>query len=536
MLFTNLLIVKTGANSQCLYNCVTSIIDHTFEYSRTITVVTSGEIHGPQDLLEVLHRREQWTLILLSYPQTHTTKLFFTNDDFSNYLIILNVGKTINELILELRKNIEYIQILSPWKQESKFIVLMKYSINIKNSKKHIEIILNELWKSKIIQVLVLHQMTENVVDMFSWYPYRSPSGVCGKLQEIVLLDYFSCNTEEHLLQNNILFSQKIPSSIKDCPLRVSTAHFPPYAIFNFHKTSGTLSMTGLDVKLAQVIAETMHMFLELKPLYDTYPWGKIENGTWGGLRGRLIYDEDDIVVAGWSNNLKDHLLLQDTERYYTDRIAWYVPRAQSNPRWLSLIRVFTLSTWITFSISIFLSAIVSWLLVYPTINYRDYIQFNNQLVCILNSWSVVLGISIPELPHGNSLRLYFIAWVIYSFSVNTVFQAFFTSYLIDPGFEHQISNMEEIVQSNLKIVLSVFLAYFFDEKLLTDPNRRIVVDTPKECIDLATNMGKAATMLSRTFVWSEIFMENTTFDFADFREDVINNHIVMIVQKGVHF
>ena len=88
---------------------------------------------------------------------------------------------------------------------------------------------------------------------------------------------------------------------------------------------------------------------------------GRLTNRTWTGLRDGLENDIADIALDAWSNNLEDHLLFQDTERYFTDRVTWYVPRAKPRSRHMSIGRVFATNTWITLFFSIFGSGIVFW-------------------------------------------------------------------------------------------------------------------------------------------------------------------------------
>jgi len=84
-----------------------------------------------------------------------------------------------------------------------------------------------------------------------------------------------------------------------------------------------------------------------------------------------------------------------------------------------------------------------------------------------------------------------------------------------------------------------VFLAQFFDEKLLKNQNRRPIVDTPHECLQNVVNTSNVATMLSRNYVMSlgkEFLDQHKQFPLSPFKEDVLNNNIVMLLQKGSYF
>jgi hypothetical protein len=66
----------------------------------------------------------------------------------------------------------------------------------------------------------------------------------------------------------------------------------------------------------------------------------------------------------------------------------------------------------------------------------------------LTNVWSVILGVAVPTMPHAPSLLSLFLAWVCFSLSFNTVFQAFLTTFLTDSGYKTPIQNMDELLDS----------------------------------------------------------------------------------------
>jgi hypothetical protein len=447
-----------------------------------------------------------------------------------------------NEALLDVREQIQRLETYSAWNPSCRFLVILVEQGNNCDTKVTVEELLKELWKWKIINVLIFVKKNSNIIDnlnIYSWFPYQPPSSVCGQMMEKVHLGtWVSNNISGFLKRNTPLFQEKFLNKMSGCPLRVQVAHFPPYVIFQKNDSSfeDVSSFIGLDIDMVRIIAEVMNMSLKLVPLHDTYPWGKMINGTWHGLRGGLMYDRVDIALDAWSINLEDYLQFQGTERYFTDQVAWYVPRAKPKPRWMSVARVFARNTWFVCFFSIFVSATVFWSLAVTRSKFDDSHKYRNIFNCFADSWAVALGVSVSEIPYNYSLRLFFISWVIYSLSVSNIFQAFFISYLVDPGLEHGISNIEELVGSELDIILSVFLSSFFDEKLLKNPNRRRIVDTPHECLENVANRSNVATMLSRVYFMSagnEFLDRDKQLNLAPFNEDVYTNHIFMLLKKG---
>ena len=538
------------------------VSDHTLVYSvsnnaRSFTTPSQnkpllGEFTGSwvDILLERVHLTTQWPIVVSRPPVEfieHDDTLYWdtTNDDrHDSYILTLTYQcEDKNEVLPDMKEQIEGLRSYAAWNSRGRFIVVLVQQRDC-DSEVVVEALLTELWKWKIINVLVLVQKNNNVTDnlkIYSWFPYEPSSGACDQVK-IVLLDTWVSNASLGFFEKNAtLFHEKIPRKMDGCPLRVQLAHLPPYVVFqnNDGLPRDVPSVTGFDMDMIRTVAEVMNMSLKLVPLYDIYTWGSRINGTWTGLRGGLANDRADVALDAWSNNLEDHLLFQDTERYFTDRVTWYVPRAKPRPRWMSISRVFATNTWTILFFSIFGSAIVFWCLT-NTHSHVTAAQHHRSIIkCISDFWAILLIIPVPQMPYTTSLRVFFMSWVMCSLSLNNIFQTFFTSYLIDPGLEHTVSSTSELVDSELDITLSVFLALFFDEKLLRDQNRRRVVNTPYECLQIVAKKSNVATMLSRNYVRSvgtEFLDQQNQFPLSPLKEDVLNNHIVMLLQKGSYF
>jgi len=80
---------------------------------------------------------------------------------------------------------------------------------------------------------------------------------------------------------------------------------------------------------------------------------------------------------------------------------------------------------------------------------------------CLATSWSLLLGVWVSVLPRSDSIRVFFITWVCYSLAINTVFQAYLTSYLIDPGLQHQSSSTDENIDYKIECGADRFLATY---------------------------------------------------------------------------
>jgi hypothetical protein len=66
-------------------------------------------------------------------------------------------------------------------------------------------------------------------------------------------------------------------------------------------------------------------------------------------------------------------------------------------------------------------------------------------------------------MPRAPSLRSLFLAWVCFSLAFSTVFQAFLTTFLIDPGYKTPIQNMDELFASGIKLAYEEGYDYIFE-------------------------------------------------------------------------
>jgi hypothetical protein len=68
-------------------------------------------------------------------------------------------------------------------------------------------------------------------------------------------------------------------------------------------------------------------------------------------------------------------------------------------------------------------------------------------------SLAVILGVSAyDKVPEKIIIRASFLLWVMYSFALNLVYQTFLTTFLIDPGLEHEISTVDELLESGMEL------------------------------------------------------------------------------------
>jgi hypothetical protein len=83
-------------------------------------------------------------------------------------------------------------------------------------------------------------------------------------------------------------------------------------------------------------------------------------------------------------------------------------------------------------------------------------------------------------MPRTPSLRSLFLAWVCFSVSFSTVFQAFLTTFLIDSGYKTPIQNMDELFISDIKLAYPQEYNFIFENG--DEKERSIVLRNRANC------------------------------------------------------
>ncbi|KAJ9592080.1 hypothetical protein L9F63_001389 [Diploptera punctata] len=276
--------------------------------------------------------------------------------------------------------------------------------------------VLKVLESFDIKDVLLLVQNTStDVIELFTWLPYNPPSGICGYFQEVLHVDTWKNGT---FIFNSEIHPQKATNDLNGCMFTIDdVSEIPPF----IYEIAGVKE--GIIINMLATLSETFNMSFNTSAKYKHPPSKSIQ------------IDHYPISVIHFISKLIP-------VPYYTQSLTFFVPHSKPNSRWPSLLRVFTWDIWICIFIGLGVTA-----LTFKYISGKS--GFGESL---LDLWSILLSVSV-NIPQEIHTRFIFFAWVIYSLCVNTVFQTYFTSYFIEPGFQHQIDTVEELRVSDFTLI-----------------------------------------------------------------------------------
>ena len=417
-----------------------------------------------QLIMEEFNKMEAWSL--LSFDAKHDCKMLPSSSKYEGYVLLSScqdhedVVKDIGHQVKKLRNNWE-------WNPQAKFVILVT-EVHA-NAKLLAEDISAELWTSRVVNSVVLIPAldthlatgTAHTLDAYICFPYQ-PTVQCSRVKDVVLQDRWILDSRNrsHFLHTS-LFPQKIPNDLHGCPFTVSTFPVPPFIMRNNTTEvdpENIIYDKGLEIQILTELAKSTNSSLKFR---ETPPgheyWGiDLGNGTWNGVTGEIARSYADIGIGDiW---YRCHLVkeIECLRPHLIDRGRWYVPCSRSYPRWTSLTRVFKLSLWLGFVTGYVTISFTMWKVVKITNNISIQAAQNQAYAslakCLLNFWGIVLEESASNNPPNVAVvRALFLAWVLYCWAINTVYKAYLTSFLIDPGLQHQLASEDAILNSGIE-------------------------------------------------------------------------------------
>jgi hypothetical protein len=390
------------------------------------------------------------------------------------------------------------------------------------------------LWNFKVLNAVVaIPHQTSTALVLYTWFPYQTP-GICTDVQATVL-NYWLFEGSGKFLSSSPLYPQKVPHDLKGCSIRVSVLGIEPFVIL-----SGTSLPDGIEGRLFLSVMKKLNLRFTLK-LPESGSWGeKLPNNTWTGLKGDLY---NNVTELGFGALLLDTELcdiFECTTPYLKDRLVWHVPRAKQVPNWKGLYRVFQMDTWMVIVVISITVALLLWRL--SIISHET--SYATLVTSLSHVWAVMLGVSAPGMPRASRPRLLFLIWVIYCLHIDALYLSFLTSFMINPGYEHQVRDVEELVQSKLDYGYHAGFDKYFkdstDQILVTILSRRKHCDGDgEECLKRMAERGDFAMLVS-----SMLMEYKNAFEYMDQNGDTLFNHFhdaflgydfVMYLPKGSH-
>jgi hypothetical protein len=363
--------------------------------------------------------------------------------------------------------------------------------------------------------------------DIYSWFPYEGNN--CAGEFRAVLIDQCGSEDVDGSLHNVSLFPNKIPRKFAGCSTTAYVSLVNPYAMLtdNYTGSDGRTvhRFEGVDVAYLTLVTEALNLTLNF------------------AVCGKKCEGEGIVVYIGFKplNSVgTEHG--DATIPYAFSVFRWFVPCPKSGLKMERILSVFDSSVWFTMLPVIVLTALLFWSAAKFSLGtvMKESYGYRTVLHCLYNAWCVFMSVSVPEMPRTYRVRAVFCLFVWYSFAMSTIFQSFFTSYLVSPGYLPRISSFDDLIDSGLKYGSNHDVDDFLRQAEYVEHDK-LNLDR-FECPDLEECLEHVFTESDITFVAATFQAQYTASRFdkihdenmlCSLDENIFSSNCVMILHKG---
>ncbi|GFG31330.1 hypothetical protein Cfor_12889 [Coptotermes formosanus] len=537
---------------------------HTLHFSAGQSINRNGrcfisDLHSAEDMVQLIleELNKMAARSLLSFDAKNDWKEMLPSGSKYEAYVLLSSRQDHEDVVKDIGHQVKKLRNTWEWNPRAKFVIFL-IEIRHVNAKLLAEDISAELWTSRVVNSVVLipaldtHMATHTVsiLEAYVCLPYQL-TAQCPEIKKAVLQDrwIFDSRNSSHFLHNTSLSPQKIPNGLHGCPLTVSTFQIPPMVMRKNTPEvdpKNVIYDKGLEIQILTELAKSTKSSLKFREgPSDNENYGiDLGNGTWSGVTGEIARSSADIGIGGiW---YRCHLVkeIECLRPYLIDKARWYVPCARPHPRWMSLTRVFKLSLWTGFVTGYITISFIMWQVMKITSNISTEAAQNQAYAslakCLLSFWAIILEQSASNNPPNvAAVRAVFLAWVLYCWAVNTVYQAHLTSFLIDPGLQNQLASEDELLNSGIECAAGTS-ALGLHPDLSGRRYRHLKYTDHFEDIEDRVANGTIAILSSMFFTEYVTAVKYIDADgrpiMCDIKEDFVPGIVTMFVPKGFPF
>jgi len=294
---------------------------------------------------------------------------------------------------------------------------------------------------------------------------------------------------------------------------------------------------TGIEVNFVELIFKRLNLTAQYKvspKTKDSY------YRMFMSTIGQLETASSDIAIGFLPLYSGTVQIAEATFPYFHMKISWYIPCPNPVSHWKSIFKILGSLTGVSFCAVAVLAVIIMWLLAKyeAQIHVRESENYKKIGYCIYNTWAVLNGVSVTQKPMSNSLRIFFIAWVWYSFAMTTVYQGYFFGLLVNPGFDKSLTTLKDLIQSGTDYGYPVEL----DTLIFSDPLYSIIATNRKicksfyKCLQRVIERKDFATILDNfhaEYFRTKLLFHNVHVHICNLEEDVMILRASLYIAKG---
>ncbi|XP_055857300.1 uncharacterized protein LOC129920117 isoform X2 [Episyrphus balteatus] len=306
----------------------------------------------------------------------------------------------------------DYISRMQSWNPGAKFLILYNHlddrNRGLEVANEIFDLLLNYFYVNTISLLYAVNNTGYDyyILDNFNRESCRSVNS-----KKIGTCDMGVIPNEFYVRRS--IYNLVRKSSIENCTFYMCAAINAPF--IEEHCTS------GLEMNLIQMIEQELGFQLNVT----------CENSQRG-----VRQNDDETREDFWA-----------TDSYLYDSHTWFIAAAEPRPPWKALFFIYQPNMWLCIGIVLLITWFF-WLTFGCTLPEKEAHKSNT--LTAINSWGVTLGIPVYEHPECHTSRIFFIGLCLYGMNVTSVYTSKLIAVFANPGHEHQISTIEEVIHEGI--------------------------------------------------------------------------------------
>jgi hypothetical protein len=523
-----------------LTTCVKTVLLQHFISGESLLVSLPGNGHDHLKFVEVtlqsVHEETFWNIYVYRPEVQKNETVLRHQEDSSFYIMFTWLDQAEGDVNVNLIPQLRNVMAKGLLNTHARVFVVM--TDHVGSPRQTALSTVETLWTNfSIFDILVLLPVSDpdgiTSFHFYTWFPFHSS----GK-QEI-LLD--KCIPAKNGLwhSDKNLFPSKIPSKFQNYNgITVLTSELEPSVILIKNYTTGNktvLEFKGPEIDFLLSVLETVN-------ISHTYINLRRDNTTdFLTLMTELSRGKLDLVIGGLP--LHEFLVPYGTPSfpYYFTGYKWYVPCPKPVPRTVKITGIFYSSAWLSLIASFVSMSVImfGYGRLFKTNELRAYQTLSN---CFHNAWAVAIGVSVHSKPTTSQLKAIFLLWVCCCYVISTIFQIFFTSFLIDPGFDKPIQSYDELQTSCVEYGLgasseSLLFENYSEFTPQEISSRSVKCLDHKSCLLRTLRGSNFATLQVEFFAkyFTTVYLPRKEHLLCSLRDYFRIVYIVMYIRKGSH-
>lgn len=538
---------KTGTNLLISFSHTT----HNATQQRTLSHTSKykNDDHVANLMLQKTNEAARWTILVSNPDQPSLEIKYEVQGKMDYYLVIVRPKGTDEDTFDEVQDHFDSFPTMKSWNPRALFLLMLTGTV--KEKKQFARRIFELLWKNENILNIVLllptveesllhdnviHTVKSMLFDLYTWFPYLS--GHCAGVEEVALLDQWIVTDGGGFLKQAPLFPNKYPTNLHACPLRVCAVVDRPYVMYNDIQHENTSEYGGLEIEFLVIMSQAMNATV----VYLPQPTGSAFARRITCF-SNLNFGLSDIVIGTLPMDLNIMEFAEPTTQHLITTFRWFVPCPAPVPRVERILGMFELPVWFSLILVVILTTAIFWCFSNSNFYFLEKRSptYRTLSQSLSDVWAICMSVSLPKLPTATKLRAFFLLFVCYSFVINTIFQAFFITFLVEPGYRKPIKTFDELIHSGLKygyhegLEAALNLSMFYERMKIKTP--RFYCSEHEDCLKRLVTHGDTMTVsLPYTveytaFRFISSYKKMRSVCFLD--EDIYKMYLTMYMQLG---